>query len=174
VAGAGIPKRQKEPRCGEPAKHGPCARPLGHPGKHNSLTSPSHSVERVRERVRRAARRRMGIDVSEHDEVAMTNGQGGRCAICGERRPLHGPTGLYVDHDHVTKQVRGLVCPPCNHAIGLMLDDPGRLRKAADYLERCRRIPQGFAPEARAVESACLEPRAERAETQLLPSRRGP
>ena len=37
---------------------------------------------------------------------------------------------------HVTRAVRGLLCDPCNKALGLMQDDPARLRAAAEYLER--------------------------------------
>jgi hypothetical protein len=36
------------------------------------------------------------------------------------------------------KQVRRLLCDNCNTGLGLFGDDPGRLRTAADYLERAR------------------------------------
>ena len=58
---------------------------------------------------------------------------GGVCAICGGvstdgRR-------LAVDHDHITKDVRGLLCQPCNVGLGVFGDSPEVLRLAADYLE---------------------------------------
>lgn len=62
--------------------------------------------------------------------------QGGLCAIC------HGPCTktrlgrLCVDHDHLTGQVRGLLCIDCNAALGKFKDDPSLLRRAAEYLER--------------------------------------
>jgi len=43
---------------------------------------------------------------------------------------------LYVDHCHLTKTVRGLLCHQCNIALGHMKDDPVRLEKAAHYIRR--------------------------------------
>jgi hypothetical protein len=81
-------------------------------------------------RQRRLARR----GLTEEQYVAMVAAQNGCCAIC-EIAP---PTGkvLYVDHCHVTNRVRGLLCHPCNASLGLMKDEPQRLRRAADYLEK--------------------------------------
>lgn len=41
----------------------------------------------------------------------------------------------HLDHDHATGQIRGGLCSRCNMALGLMDDDPQRLREAAKYLE---------------------------------------
>lgn len=66
--------------------------------------------------------------------------QGGVCACCGgPPRSVNGQSGkvteFAVDHDHVTKKVRGLLCSHCNRGIGLFQDDPAILRRAATYLE---------------------------------------
>lgn len=56
--------------------------------------------------------------------------QQGRCAICGDK------TGkLFIDHDHKTGEVRGLLCHFCNSGIGLFRDDPDRLNSAIKYLK---------------------------------------
>jgi hypothetical protein len=53
-----------------------------------------------------------GITLEQYDMLLAY--QGGCCAIC--RRPAASvPTRLNVDHDHKTRQVRGLLCPWCNH-----------------------------------------------------------
>jgi hypothetical protein len=67
-----------------------------------------------------------GISVEEYDELLAA--QGGLCAICGQEKKL------FLDHDHVSKRVRGLLCRNCNVALGHFYDDPGLLTSAAAYL----------------------------------------
>lgn len=57
---------------------------------------------------------------------------GDRCGICAARE------ALYVDHDHRTGAVRGLLCPKCNSAIGLLDESPERFAAALAYLEKHR------------------------------------
>jgi len=89
---------------------------------------------------RRALLRRHGL--TEQAYVEMVEEQGGRCAICGRV-----PDGrLYIDHDHSCcpgenscgECVRGLLCSPCNLALGHFGDDIARLRSALRYLEGLR------------------------------------
>lgn len=71
---------------------------------------------------------------------AVHKSQGGVCAICkkpetsvdSRRRKIR---DLSIDHNHVTKENRGLLCHLCNNAIGLLKDNPAFCRAAADYLE---------------------------------------
>lgn len=58
--------------------------------------------------------------------------QGGVCAICEE--PPDTDRALSVDHCHRGGHVRGILCDRCNHAIGLMRDDPRIANKAVEYL----------------------------------------
>ena len=71
--------------------------------------------------------------LTEDEYEAMLEAQGGVCAICKEK-----PKGsrLSVDHVHGTDQVRGLLCNLCNPALGLFKDNPDRLKRAIEYLER--------------------------------------
>lgn len=65
-----------------------------------------------------------------------TQMQGGQCAICRVDLSSLPPSAIHADHCHATGTQRGVLCRKCNIAIGLLGDDPQRLRKAADYLER--------------------------------------
>jgi hypothetical protein len=50
---------------------------------------------------------------------------------------------VHLDHDHATGVVRGMLCFPCNAAIGHLRDDPQVVRRAAAYLEKVRRAADG-------------------------------
>lgn len=55
------------------------------------------------------------------------------CMICGCKNNTHRHR-LHIDHDHTTGKFRGILCTNCNTAIGLMCDDPKRLKIAIKYL----------------------------------------
>jgi Recombination endonuclease VII len=55
--------------------------------------------------------------------------QGGLCAICQCQL-----TDPHIDHDHQTGRVRGILCTHCNTALGLLGENPDRLRAAIFYL----------------------------------------
>lgn len=77
--------------------------------------------------------------LTPEDEVRMLVAQDFRCAICME--PFDGSrrvTKVAVDHDHKTGKVRGLLHVRCNTALGMLHDNPGWLRRAAEYLEASR------------------------------------
>ena len=59
--------------------------------------------------------------------------QGNACAICKVDYP--GQRNWNADHDHKTGLFRGVLCQRCNHAIGLLRENPTIVRAAADYLE---------------------------------------
>lgn len=83
--------------------------------------------------------RQRKFEISHEEWTAMRIAQNDLCAICGsaETDIVRGQTiHLSIDHCHETGLVRSLLCGRCNKAIGLMLDDPERLRAAADYLEK--------------------------------------
>lgn len=62
--------------------------------------------------------------------------QSGCCAICGANNPNNNQhKHLYVDHNHTTGKIRGLLCNPCNNTIGYSKEDINRLAKAIEYLK---------------------------------------
>lgn len=78
-------------------------------------------------------KRRYGIDLLEYSK--MLDIQEGKCSICGRTDPgsiQH--KHLYVDHDHRTGNIRGLLCFRCNSGLGYFKDDPKLFIKAFMYL----------------------------------------
>lgn len=89
--------------------------------------------EKVHETQRKnELKRKYGLTLEQYEEILSK--QEGICVIC--HKPC--PTGkrLAVDHKHETDKVRGLLCRPCNAALGLFKDSHELLRVAADYLEK--------------------------------------
>jgi len=68
--------------------------------------------------------------------------QKGRCAICKTRNPK-GKGTWHVDHDHETREVRGLLCHNCNTGLGRFEDSPETLEAAVKYLKRARKEYHG-------------------------------
>jgi hypothetical protein len=64
--------------------------------------------------------------------------QNGVCAICGKPQPPSKgrQEPLYIDHDHDTGKVRGLLCRNCNFCIGHAHDDVNILQLMIKYLEK--------------------------------------
>lgn len=71
-----------------------------------------------------------GIDEAQYEALYLA--QNGACAIC--LRPPQPGSVLVVDHNHESGGVRALLCSACNTGIGLLGDDPVRLRAAELYL----------------------------------------
>lgn len=76
-----------------------------------------------------------GITSAEWDK--MFAAQGSRCATCGSDQPKS-DRGWQTDHCHATGVVRGILCRPCNKALGLLKDNTSTLSNAISYLNRFR------------------------------------
>ena len=61
--------------------------------------------------------------------------QRGVCAICGKRE-LAKRGRLHIDHNHITKRVRGLLCSNCNTGLGKFREQIAFLEAAIEYLRR--------------------------------------
>ena len=77
--------------------------------------------------------KKYGISMKERD--AMIALQGGCCASCGDTFAEASSRQIHVDHSHVTGAVRGILCHGCNVSLGLMRDDPHRIRGLLAYAE---------------------------------------
>jgi Autographiviridae endonuclease VII len=76
-----------------------------------------------------------GLSLEEYNALLAL--QNGVCAICEEKSDRT----LCVDHCHLTRLVRGLLCRRCNLGLGYFRDDPRLLLKAVLYLRHARRAP---------------------------------
>lgn len=64
----------------------------------------------------------------------MLEDQKGNCVIC-----LKDATkDSCLDHCHISKKVRGVLCRKCNGMLGMINDDVSSLKRAIDYLEKSR------------------------------------
>ena len=70
--------------------------------------------------------------MTPEDLQRMHTAQQGRCAICQER-----PSRLVIDHCHVTRRVRGLLCDRCNTHLRA-IEDRDFVAQAKVYLSRDR------------------------------------
>ena len=57
------------------------------------------------------------------------------CAICDKHKSEFNQN-LAVDHNHVTGEIRGLLCTYCNHRVIGRHRDGNLLRKMADYVDQ--------------------------------------
>lgn len=74
--------------------------------------------------------RTYGLSIEAY--IRMVVDQSNACLICQES------TRLFVDHDHVTGEIRGLLCVRCNTGLGMMRDSEGILLAAVTYLRRAK------------------------------------
>lgn len=86
-----------------------------------------------RERSWRTQDRMRFGDPDIYKKLVAQNGE--VCQGCGAK-PKTKRNRLCVDHDHATGIVRGLLCHPCNRAMGV--ENAEVLRKLADYLEAAK------------------------------------
>lgn len=86
-------------------------------------------------------KREYGMTLDQYNELLRK--QANRCAVC--RRPetiVQKQTGvpqrLAVDHDHVTGEIRGLLCHRCNMLVWAMEDNHTTLAAIEAYIEGFR------------------------------------
>ncbi|MDC6462634.1 endonuclease VII domain-containing protein [Planktomarina temperata] len=99
----------------------------------NSKCKPCKEIQKSKAFIRR----RYGISYEEY--VQIREDQDHKCAICRSSDHKNKRTGqllqtFFIDHDHATGNVRGLLCSSCNHALGQFKDDRAVMLNAIAYL----------------------------------------
>lgn len=77
-------------------------------------------------------RKHRGITIAQKQQ--MFTSQNGRCAICGEL--FLNLQDACIDHNHTTKQIRGLLCRMCNCALGYAKENVITLSRCVEYLNK--------------------------------------
>lgn len=77
-------------------------------------------------------KRKYGLDIDEYNQ--MLKDQDNKCAICSYEFGQK-PSDTYVDHNHSTGKVRGLLCQHCNSGLGYFRDNEDNLIKGIKYLQ---------------------------------------
>lgn len=70
-------------------------------------------------------------DITREEYEDRYKDQEGRCGVCGTYKEV-----LCVDHCHSSGDIRGLLCSPCNRAIGQLGDTEESLMRAVEYLKQ--------------------------------------
>lgn len=87
----------------------------------------THKLEAKNNKLKKA----YGITLEERN--AMLEDQGNVCKIC--KTDEHKGRDWHVDHNHKTGKVRGILCQPCNTAIGMLKESIEVLNSAINYLK---------------------------------------
>lgn len=93
--------------------------------KHRTQTNPTYR--------RREALKKYNMSIEDYNKIYEQ--QKGICLICKGNFPNGTNKGLVVDHCHTKGHVRGLLCNPCNQAIGMLKHDILILEEAIRYIQ---------------------------------------
>lgn len=74
-----------------------------------------------------------GITLEQKQE--MFDNQQGKCANIGCDYYFKDLSDAHVDHCHKTNKLRHLLCARCNHALGQLKEDIGRILGLAEYIK---------------------------------------
>jgi hypothetical protein len=106
---------------------------IGCPECHSTRSSRSPKQKYNPEKDRKSnLKRSYGMTIEQYDELFTK--QNGSCAGCKRHQSVFAQR-LAVDHCHITGEIRGLLCAPCNRALGLLKDRVDTLLSLIDYLK---------------------------------------
>jgi hypothetical protein len=72
-------------------------------------------------------RKKYGLTMDDYEWLLTVNNGG--CHFCGGIQQAT----LVVDHDHLNRRIRGLLCYRCNAALNKIFDDPILIENAIRY-----------------------------------------
>ena len=72
--------------------------------------------------------KRYGITKEIYDQMVLK--QDNKCYICEDYKEI-----LYIDHNHITGEIRKLLCRDCNSALGLIKESKKTINNMKKYIE---------------------------------------
>jgi len=78
-------------------------------------------------------KRKYNISLDDYNKMLLE--QEGKCWTCSMKAEDEKGKVLVVDHNHLTGEVRGLLCNRCNTAIGLLQESQETIAKVSKYLQ---------------------------------------
>jgi len=97
--------------------------------KENDKQYRLNNKERYRES---KLKRKYNITLDDYNKMLLE--QDGKCWTCSIKIEDTKKKYLCVDHNHLTGQVRGLLCDPCNVALGLLKESQEIIANLSKYL----------------------------------------
>ena len=89
----------------------------------------SRKTDKGKKKYRKENWKKNGINITYEEYQEKYERLKGCCEICNDKLPT-----LCVDHNLTTKEIRGLLCTPCNLAIEHFKEAPDILTNAIKYL----------------------------------------
>jgi hypothetical protein len=92
--------------------------------------------------------------LTDEQLMALWEKQERRCGVCREPIPFRGGQASHIDHDRITGEVRGILCPRCNRGLRAFQDNQVLLAEAAKYLQKFEK--ERKERRKRGIEPVCL------------------
>lgn len=100
----------------------------------NQYRKNNHSRLNIK-RKDRVLQQEYGITFDDYKKIWIS--QEGCCAICKTfQTEVKNKRALCVDHNHMTNEVRGLLCEPCNLMLGVAKENCNILQCAIEYIKK--------------------------------------
>lgn len=76
------------------------------------------------------------IKISLKEKTELIKKQNNRCGICHKEFTGKYPLIPSIDHCHVTKKIRGILCKKCNSGLGFFKDNIANLNNALKWVTK--------------------------------------
>ena len=103
--------------------------------EHVSVMNKASRLKRYKKEQARRANLKHKYNITLEEYEVMLARQNGVCALCGTTRTDKRGRSLFVDHDHETGRLRGILCQQCNSAVGTLGDTVESLSRVVSYLK---------------------------------------